>query len=131
MTTFNLPLEVQVSAKKKFILNLNNYRNTHFHVLNKSKVVYTEQVKSILASISNNRYDKIALSYTLYPKDRRRKDVSNICSIVDKYFSDALVEMGIIPDDDYEHVIGVQYLFGSIDKDNPRVEVEIIPIEEE
>lgn len=131
MLTFNLPLEVQVSAKKKFILNLNNYRNTHFHVLNKSKVVYTEQVKSILASISTLKYDKIALSYTLYPKDRRRKDVSNICSIVDKYFSDALVEMGVIPDDDYEHVIGVQYLFGSIDKDNPRVEVEIIPIEEE
>jgi hypothetical protein len=54
--------------------------------------------------------------------------VANICSVVDKFFSDALVNLGYIADDNYQHVLGVQYLFGSVDSKNPRVEVTINPI---
>ena len=40
----DLPLEVYYSKKKKFILNLNNYRNAHYRVLSTSKRLYSEQL---------------------------------------------------------------------------------------
>lgn len=127
MLKFNLPLEIHISKNKKFILNLNNYRNTHYQSLNKSKVNYSEEVKSILGDIQET-FNEIKLKYTYYPKDKRKRDISNICSIVDKYFCDALVDLGVIPDDNFEHVKEVTYKFGEIDKNNPRVEVVIEPI---
>ena len=129
MIKLNLPLEIPISASKKFILNLNNYRNTHYHSLNKSKVNYAELVSSLLGD-NTKTYDQIKLTYTYYPKDKRKRDISNICSIVDKYFCDSLVELGIIPDDNYEHLKEVKYVFGGIDRENPRVEVIIEPIKE-
>lgn len=36
---------------------------------------------------------------------------------------DALVEMGKMPDDNYEHLANIQYVFGGYDKANPRVEI--------
>ena len=44
MTFVTLPLEVYYSEKKKFILNLNNYRNAHYRVLSIAKKVYTENL---------------------------------------------------------------------------------------
>jgi hypothetical protein len=38
----------------------------------------------------------------------------NVGSIIDKYFSDVLVECGIIPDDDYNHIIQVSFSFGGL-----------------
>lgn len=127
MIKFNLPLEIQISKNKKFILNLNNYRNTHYQSLNKSKVNYSEEVKSILGDIQET-FNQVRLIYTYFPKDKRKRDISNICSIVDKYFCDSLVDLGIIPDDNFDHVKEVTYRFGEIDKNNPRVEVVIEPI---
>ena len=127
MIKFNLPLEIQISKNKKFILNLNNYRNTHYQSLNKSKVNYSEEVKSILGDIQET-FNQVRLIYTYFPKDKRKRDISNICSIVDKYFCDALVDLGLIPDDNFDHVKEVTYRFGEIDKNNPRVEVVIEPI---
>lgn len=69
--------------------------------------------------------DKITLEYTLYPKTKRLVDVANVCSIVDKYFYDALVETGKLPDDNYNHLSSVFYRFREVDKDNPRVVVTL------
>jgi Holliday junction resolvase RusA-like endonuclease len=74
------------------------------------------------------QFNRVRLVYTLYPKDRRKCDVSNICSIHDKFFSDALVEMGKIEDDNYLYIPEIDYRFGEIDKDRPRVEIRIIEI---
>ena len=53
------PLEVWVSSNKKFILNLNNYRNTHFRVLTKAKKEYS----ALLAPQLRNKqcFDKVKL----------------------------------------------------------------------
>lgn len=126
---FSVPLEVQVSKAKKFILNLNVYRNAHHMTLSKSKSLYSEIVKGILGE-TDSKFTKVKIIYTLYPKDRRRKDLSNVCSIVDKYVCDALVEKGILPDDDYTVVTNVEFKFGAVDKENPRVDIEILQIEE-
>lgn len=128
MWTIHLPLRVQVSKKSAFLLNLNQYRNTHFLVLNKAKVIFEEVVRPHLKVLP--KLGKCRLTYTLYPATKRLSDVSNICSIVDKFFSDTLTSNGYIEDDNYTVIPEVHYLFGSVDPDNPRVECLIEPLEE-
>lgn len=118
------PLAVSVSRNKKFILNINNYRNAHHITLNKAKVNYAdavaEQVESLLG------WNRVSVRFTLFPGTRRRTDVTNVCSIHDKFLLDALVKAGKLPDDDYKHLDHVSYRFGSVDPGNGRVEVEFI-----
>lgn len=120
------PIRVPVTLKKDFILNLNHYRNAHQFTLHKAKVTYEEMVTPLVVHLP--KLDKVRMSYLLFPKSRQLCDVSNFCSIVDKFFSDTLVSAGILPDDNYEHVIMVAYGFGGIDRDNPRVDVVIEPL---
>lgn len=122
------PLEVIYGAKKdgteqKFRLNLNQYRNTHYIILNKAKIAYKELMKeqiSRLPELSN-----ISLHYTVYTKTKREFDLSNVCSVVDKFFCDALVELGKLTDDNIKYLSQISFSFGGIDKDNPRIEVTI------
>lgn len=122
------PLEVIYGAKKdgteqKFRLNLNQYRNTHYIILNKAKIAYKELMKeqiNRLPELSN-----INLHYTVYTKTKREFDLSNVCSVVDKFFCDALVELGKLPDDNIKYLSQISFSFGGIDKDNPRIEVTI------
>lgn len=127
MWTISLPITVPVSKKSNFSLNLNAYRNAHFHVLNNAKKNFGEIVGPRLKSIP--RMKECSLRYELFIGTRRLCDVSNICSIVDKFFSDVLVDLGKIPDDNYTVVPDVSYSFGALDKDNPRVDVTITLIE--
>jgi len=120
---FISPLKVPVSKSKFFILNINNYRNTHYHVLNKAKIAYKEHMYEQIKDIPVLSCVKI--KYTLYPGTKRRTDTSNVLSIHDKFFADALVENGKLEDDNYLFVTGSEYLFGGVDKKNPRVEIEI------
>lgn len=104
---------------------MNNYRNAHYQTLAKSKVNYSNLVKEIVQDKIVGPLSDVELTYIYYPKDKRRRDIGNVCSIVDKYFADALVEMGIIEDDDYTIYPKTHYYFGSIDRINPRVDVII------
>ena len=129
MHTVISPLRVAKSKFKDWILNLNNYRNTHYQTLNKTKVNYKEAMDSQIKNLP--KFSKIKLTYVLYPATKRLTDISNVCSIHDKYFCDALVEAGKLPDDDYTYVPSVTYTFGEIDKDNPRVEIKIEELHED
>lgn len=117
------PLSIEITKKKRFTLNLNNYRNASYFLLNTAKKNYKQAVLPQLKQLPH--FNKIKLTYVFYPNSRRRYDISNVCSIVDKFFSDALVESGHLDDDNYNYLPDVLYCFGSIDKDNPRVEILI------
>lgn len=123
----NLPLSVPIGKKDSFSINLNTYRNAHFYQLNAAKIAFKEQIQSQIDAL--RLLGRIEITYVLYPKTRRLCDVANICSIADKFFSDALTESGIIEDDNYMFLGKVEYLFGEIDKNNPRVEAHIKEIE--
>lgn len=118
-----LPLSIQVTKKKKFYINLNQYRNTHFHTLNKAKVDFKELIAEQLKKLPI--LERVKLTYTLYPATIREVDVPNVCSIADKFFSDALVEHGKLTDDNYKFLPEVTYRYGGVDKHKPRVEVHI------
>ena len=95
MTFVTLPLEVYYSEKKKFILNLNNYRNAHYRILSIAKKVYTENLVERIKDFAKFD-DPVSLEYIYYAKSNRRLDVSNPCSIIDKFTCDALVKAEII-----------------------------------
>lgn len=122
----NSPLSVPLSKNKKFIMNLNNYRNAHYQVLNNAKIAYKGAMADQIANM--RRMVKVRVHYTLYPKTRRLTDIGNVVSIHKKFFEDALVEFGKLEDDNYKHITSSSESFGEVDKDNPRVEIEVFGI---
>lgn len=70
-------------------------------------------------------FEKVAVTFHIYAKDKRLFDVGNIRSIHEKFYLDALVELGKLPEDNYLHVPETHTYFKGIDKNNPRVEIII------
>ena len=118
----SVPLSVPV-GKKNFILNLNNFRGTHYHILNNAKRNYKPLVLSVLPRIKFT--DPVEMIYTYYHGSKRKIDLSNACSIIDKFVCDVLVEKGVLTDDNTEHLRRVTYIWGGVDKKNPRCDIEI------
>ena len=56
------------------------------------------------------------LEYTLYLPNKLKRDISNVLSIVDKSACDALVECGVLEDDNYNHLKKVVYQYGGQDE---------------
>ena len=120
-----MPTTVPVTTRKTFSINLNIYSTTYFKTRNTAKQNYADIVKTKLAD-EVRKYGEVILMYKVFPKSKRRLDISNVCSIADKFISDALVDLGILEDDSYHFVKDVIYSFGEIDKDNPRVEIRVV-----
>jgi hypothetical protein len=123
MWTVQLPLAVQLSTNKWFMLNLNHYRNTHYRQLNQAKELFTQRVKPLLKDLP--KLDRILIAYSLFTPNKRNVDTANVCSIVDKFFSDTLVEAGKLEDDNCRILPIVAFRFGGVDSANPRVEATI------
>ena len=123
--SFDMPTTVPISKKKKFSINLNIYSTTYFGTRNTAKQNYAEIVKAKLVDEAR-QYTEVLLMYKVFPKTKRRLDVSNVCSIADKFISDALVDLDILEDDSFTYVKDVIYSFGEVDNYNPRVEIRVV-----
>lgn len=125
----DLPLLVKMERKTKkplkIYLNLNSYRNTHYQTLNKAKVQYANELFEQIEARSQILEPPLKCTYTLFPQSKRRIDLGNVLSIVQKFTEDALVTAGIITDDDSTIITEVSHCIGPVDKDNPRVELLI------
>ena len=111
----------KTKADKKWILNLNNYRNTHPKVLNDCKVLYKEQVEAALKASGWNgeRFERANITLVYFHGNKRRIDKSNPCSIIEKFACDALTELGVWDDDDSEHVPETRFVWGGVNSENP------------
>jgi len=123
--TITMPLFIQLDKKqqgKKYYINLNHYRNWHYMVNNNLKKKYAELLHEKLPNdiVFKN---PIELTFILWKKDKRRIDRANPLSIHEKFFCDALVTYGAIPDDNDNFIVATHYYTGGIDKKNPRVEI--------
>ena len=63
---------------------------------------------------------------TWYVKDSK-KDSDNI-TFAKKFIADGLVEAGVLKDDSRKYVALIQDVEVAIDKENPRIEVQIMPV---
>jgi hypothetical protein len=123
---FISPLKVLATKVRHFILNLNQYRNTHYRVLNNCKINYKEVMK---AQINHSpKFKKVLCLYKVYAPSRRSFDLGNVCSVHEKFFEDAFVELGKLPDDNIDYIPLVIYLGCGIDKERPRVEIEVLDL---
>jgi hypothetical protein len=125
MHIISLPISVPVTKKKRFYLNLNQYRNAHHFTLSRAKINFHEIVAPLLKDLP--RFKTVDLVFTLFPGSEQLVDTSNVCSIVDKFFSDVLVSCKKIEDDNRKIVLSATYRYGEVDRTNPRCEVTISP----
>lgn len=118
----DLPLFVFVSKVRKKWLTLNSYRNWHYKVSNNCKKKFKEDIKHLL----DFRLDgKVKIDYEYYAPDKRKRDLMNVISVIDKFFQDAMVESGCIEADDISIVVEVNSRYMGIDRERPRLEVTI------
>jgi len=93
-------------------------RNPHEYA--RMKETYTAMVAWLAKKLPP--YEKVALVITWYEPDRRR-DPDNIMA-GQKFILDGLVAAGVLPNDSQKYIAGIVHRF-RVDKQNPRVEVEI------
>ena len=121
----NSPLWLPKNKKgDKYYLNLNKYRNTHYQTLNNMKIAYKKHMQSQILSLPLFT-TPIRVAYIVRPINLRSFDLGNIVAVHQKFFEDALVELGRIPDDSYKHIYENRQLFGGVDNTNPRVTIYI------
>ena len=70
----------------------------------------------------------VFMEYTWIEPSRRR-DKDNISSFGRKVIQDALVSTGVLKDDGWKYVVGFSDRF-EVDKENPRIEVRIMEVED-
>lgn len=109
---------------KKVILNLNNYRNWNHFLSNDIKKAYKNYIKEQLSGVKFDSSIIIILQY--FKKNNRITDKANVLSIHEKFFCDAMVELGCIKDDNDNYIKYQIYLDTIIDKENPRVEITVL-----
>lgn len=117
------PWSVQVTKKKKFSPNLNQYRNAHYRTLSKVKKDYAKIITDQLDTLDVlPRFNKVSVLFISYPPTRRRTDPDNLVVHL-KFAMDAIVSRGVLEDDHYGIVKELKFKFGEIDKENPRVDI--------
>jgi hypothetical protein len=122
-------MKILAGKRKMLRLNLNEYRNTHYRILNNAKINYKEFMKAQIQKAK--KLGKAMFVYTVFPGSKRSFDIGNICCIHEKFFEDAFVELGKLEDDNANFLPIVVYLYGGIDKENPRVDIEAMELSKE
>lgn len=136
-----LPVEAIVPRKtkagRKFLMNLNNYRNADRFFLNDAKIVYEGMVERMLrkAETEGMRFDKCYVLFIHHPKNDNI-DTANVLSIVEKFAFDAIqdkkekidgkrvvCEERLMMDDSRREIKGHHYHPGKVDKEMPHVEM--------
>ena len=64
--------------------------------------------------------------YVYYPGSKRRVDVANPCSVIDKFTCDAIVKNGILVDDNVSILKEVRYVYGGVDSNDPRCDLFLV-----
>ena len=116
------PWSIQVSKKKNFSPNLNQYRNAHHFTLSKAKREYARFIKEQLSDIEPMK--RVMVTLIAYPPTGRNFDNDNLAPHM-KFCLDAIVTSGVLEDDNYRIVVETRHRVGGIDKENPRVEFHI------
>jgi len=122
--TINLPTAIYKKGNR-FSLNLNQYRNWHYQASNQIKSIFSREVEDRLDFVIKG---PVKITYDYYAPNKRKVDLMNVVSVVDKFFQDTMVTKGCIEADDTSIVKKVSATYKGIDRDNPRIEATIIAL---
>ena len=70
----------------------------------------------------------IHIQYTFWESSTKR-DLDNVASFAMKVIQDSLVKSGVIANDGWKNITSFSCEFG-VDKDEPRIEVELVEVED-
>lgn len=124
-----------MSNGKKFVVDgrlpsLNEYTRacrSNMYAGNQMKKKSETKINlSILRDLKRWKTDKMIFLKFLWVEQNTRRDLDNI-AFAKKFILDALVKSGTIPNDGWKNVLGFRDDF-SVDKINPRIEVEIVEV---
>lgn len=119
-----LSIELWVKKKRKYSISMNTYRNLHYQVSNNLKIEYKNIVKDQLSLLWELKLDTpITLTFIFYNWTKHLSDLENHCSIHNKFFQDALVELWYIDDDNYNLINKITYVYGGYRKNEWCVEI--------
>ena len=125
---FTLPLSVILPRKtkkdRKVSINLNWFRHAHHRDYDKAKVIYAELVKEQLTSV-DGPIGKIHIQYDYYAAMNNSPDLDNFVGAAKKFFQDAMVKHGFIPEDNVNVIVSSSDAYKGIDRKNPRIEARI------
>jgi len=108
---------------KRIALNMNTYRNLHHRISNDAKKAYSEALRGQLEGLVIQT--PVEVTYKVYKASKRRLDKMNVVSVVSKFLLDSITEYGCWEDDNDDHVKKETILPTELDRDNPRVEINI------
>lgn len=118
---FILPI---YGVTKGSAISVNWYRNAHYRTSNTAKKKFKAMILGQL-----DKFDPIKGTVEIryqYHAKRKGTDLDNFVGTAKKFFQDALVEYGLLPEDHTEVIVKSSEEYMGIDKDNPRVEAFII-----
>ena len=123
---FELPIylifKYKTKKPKKVAVNINWYRNAHHIELNNAKKMYSELMKEQISSFEPLQEGvKIRVHYQYYSARNNNPDLDNFVSAAKKFFQDAMVNHGFIPDDNVNVIYKNSEEYRGVDKENPRV----------
>lgn len=110
----------------KTLLGLNWYRNAGHYEKASVKKVYGNKFTKLLEPFTGAFVEKYRVDYT-YNYKNELSDVPNVCSIIDKFFQDSLVSVGIAKNDNVKFCKEVRYIAGEKNRDNPSVRIDVYP----
>jgi Holliday junction resolvase RusA-like endonuclease len=121
------PLFVTLPRKtvkdKRIALNMNTYRNLHHRISNDTKKAYSEALREQLEGLSIQT--PVEVTYKVFKASKRRLDKMNVISVVSKFLLDSITEYGCWEDDNDHYVKTETILPTELDRENPRVEINI------
>ena len=121
------PLFVTLPRKtvkdKRIALNMNTYRNLHHRISNDAKKAYSEAIREQLEGLSIQT--PVEVTYKVFKASKRRLDKMNVISVVSKFLLDSITEYGCWEDDNDDYVKTETILPTELDRENPRVEINI------
>jgi Holliday junction resolvase RusA-like endonuclease len=121
------PLFVTLPRKtvkdKRIALNMNTYRNLHHRISNDAKKAYSEALREQLEGLDIQT--PVEVTYKVFKASKRRLDKMNVISVVSKFLLDSITEYGCWEDDNDDYVKTETILPTELDRENPRVEINI------
>lgn len=121
---FNIPVRIILGKhkKKSFPINVNQFANQHHRVKHSAKNVFYDYIKSLELKRQFGTLDtRVRLHYQYWAERGGVFDEANVGGGLDKFTCDALVNYGVLIDDNYKHVKHYTFEFMGISKhDWPR-----------
>lgn len=118
---------------KTYTLSLNNYSNWNVKLRNSIKKKFYEEIKPALEIIRGDLQllertelkTPLQLNLRLWAKNPA-SDLDNFTSVCSKFLLDALQKEKLLQSDNLSHVVALNYKVQGIDKEYPRMSIEIL-----